>query len=219
MLDRSHQPCKGKKVGKSWNFLKIRREGQKSCKKWEKVCYSNHTYLTIPPMDSPQILQFVDEAVCAKTRKHLNNLQRRIITGILNRQRYADVAETYDYSAKHIKKASHELLQMLSEVFGEQVKKSNLESVIERQINQTINLGKNNNFKNNRINYINNCPTPSNPTPDQSQPETPESQEETKNQTKIETIEKLRKFGLSDEQIAEALDILLEQVKQVDLEE
>jgi hypothetical protein len=170
-------------------------------------------------MDSPQILQFVDRAVCAKTGKHLNNLQRGIISGILKRQKYADVAETYDYSSQHVKKASHELLQMLSKVFGEQVKKSNLESVIERHINQNITLGKNNNFQNNRISYVNNCPTPSTPIPDESQPETPDLQEETKNQTKIETIDKLRQFGLSDEQIAEALDIPLEQVKQVDLEE
>ncbi|MGB7710420.1 MAG: hypothetical protein WBL95_12960 [Microcoleus sp.] len=170
-------------------------------------------------MDTPQILQFVDQAVCAKTRKHLNNLQRGIISGILKRQRYADVAETYGYSSQHVKKASYELLQMLSEVFGEQVKKSNLESVIERQINQNINLGKNNNFKNNRISYINNCSNPSTPTADESQSETPDLQQKTKNQTKIETIEKLRQFGLSDEQIAEALDLPLEQVKQVDLEE
>ncbi len=171
-------------------------------------------------MDSPQILQFVDRAVCAKTGKHLNNLQRGIIAGILKRQRYADVAETYGYSSQHVKKASHELLQMLSEVFGEQVKKSNLESVIERQINHNINLGNNNTFKNsNKINYVNNCPNPSTPTPDQSQPETPDLQEESNNQTKIETIDKLRQFGLSDEQIAEALDIPLEVVKQVDLEE
>jgi len=170
-------------------------------------------------MDSPQILQFVDKAVCAKTRKHLNNLQRRIITGILNRQKYADVAETYDYSAKHIKKASHELLQMLSEVFGEQVKKSNLESVIERHINQNITLGKNNNFQNNRISYVNNCPESSTPTPDKSQPETPDLQQESKNQTKIETIDKLRQFGLNDEQIAEALDLPLEAVKQLEFEE
>ena len=170
-------------------------------------------------MDSPQILQFVDRAVYTKTGKHLNNLQRGIISGILKRQRYADVAETYGYSSQHVKKASHELLQMLSEVFGEPVKKSNLESVLERQINQNITLGKNNNFQNNRISYVNNCPTPSTPTPDKSQPETPELQEESKNKTKIETIDKLRQFGLSDEQIAEALDIPLEQVKQVDLEE
>ncbi|MEG4417992.1 hypothetical protein QUA70_05210 [Microcoleus sp. LAD1_D5] len=172
-------------------------------------------------MDSPQILQFVDEAVYTNTGKRLNNLQRRIIAGILNRQRYADVAETYDYSSQHVKKASHELLQMLSEVFGEQVKKSNLESVLERHINQTITtLGNNNTFKDsNKISYINNCPNPSTPTPDESQPETPDLQEESKNQTQIEKIDKLRQFGLSDEQIAEALDIPLEVLKQVDLEE
>jgi len=172
-------------------------------------------------MDSPQILQFVDEAVCAKTRKHLNNLQRRIITGILKRQKYADVAETYDYSAKHIKKASYELLQMLSEVFGEQVKKSNLESVLERHINVNITLGNKNNRNKNTVNIgsINSCAEPSSLTPEKSQPDTPDLQEESKNQTNIETIDKLRQFGLSDEQIAEALDLPLEQVKQVDLEE
>ncbi|WP_333472052.1 hypothetical protein [Microcoleus sp. herbarium12] len=165
-------------------------------------------------------MQFVDEAVCAKTGKHLNNLQRGIIAGILKRQRYADVAETHDYSSQHVKKASHELLQMLSEVFGEQVKKSNLESVLERHINQNITtLGNKNNQKIIGINYINNCSNPSTPTPYQSPPETTDLQEESKNQTKIETIDKLRQFGLSDEQIAEALDIPLEQVKQVDLEE
>jgi len=171
-------------------------------------------------MDSPQILQFVDEAVYTNTGKRLNNLQRRIIAGILNRQRYADVAETYDYSSQHVKKASHELLQMLSEVLGEQVKKSNLESVLERQINQNITtLGNKNNHKIIGISYINNCPTPSTPTPDKSQPKNPDLQQKSKNQTKIETIDKLRQFGLSDEQIAEALDIPLEQVKQVDFEE
>ncbi len=55
-------------------------------------------------MDSPEILQFVDKAVCANTGKHLNNLQRGILAGILKRQRYADVAETYDYSSQHVKR-------------------------------------------------------------------------------------------------------------------
>ena len=166
-------------------------------------------------MDSPQILQFVDEAVCAKTGKHLNNLQRRIIAGILKRQRYADVAETYAYSSDHVKKASHALLQMLSEVFEEQVKKSNLESVLERQINQNITtLGNNNTFQNS---YVNNCPNPSPPTPEKSQPET--SDFHGNNQANIERIGKLRQFGLSDKQIAEVLELPLEVVKQVELEE
>ncbi|MBD0342334.1 MAG: hypothetical protein ICV61_16085, partial [Microcoleus sp. Co-bin12] len=66
---------------------------------------------------------------------------------------------------------------------------------------------------------INNCPNPSTPTPDKNPPENPDLQQKSKNQTKIETIDKLRQFGLSDEQIAEALNIPLEQVKQVDFEE
>jgi hypothetical protein len=195
------------------DLSKIAIAGAKSWKKLAKVCYSNHIYITEPPMESPQILQFVDEAVYTKTGKHLNNLQRRIIAGILNRQKYAGVAETYGYSAKHIKKASHELLQMLSDVFGEPVKKSNLESVLERQINQNINLGNNNTFKNsNKISYINNCPNSSNPTPDKSQSDTPELPQESPIKTQLETIDKLRHFGLNDEQIAEALGLPLDVV-------
>lgn len=168
-------------------------------------------------MDSPQILQFVDEAVSTKTGKHLNDLQRRIIAGILKNQKYADVAETHGYSAKHVKKVSHELLQMLSEVFGEPVKKNNLESVLERQINQTVTtLGNKNNQKIIGISYINNCPDSSISTSDKSQSETPDFHGN--DRANIETIDKLRQFGLSDEQIAEALNIPLEVVTQVDLE-
>lgn len=39
------------------------------------------------------------------------------------------------------------------------------------------------------------------------------------NQTKINTIDKLRLFGLSDEQIAEALEIPLDVVKQIKFDE
>ena len=173
-------------------------------------------------MDIPQILQFVDEAVYAKTNKHLNNLQRRIIAGILKDQKYADVSETYGYSAQHVKKASHELLQILSDVFGEKVKKSNLESVLERQINQNIIANKaSNQSTQNLINigYLNSCDTSSAPTPEKSQPETPDFQEQSKNKTQIEIINKLRKFGLSDEKIAEALEIPLDVVNQVDLDQ
>lgn len=174
-------------------------------------------------MDISQILQSVDESVYAKTDKHLNDLQRRIIAGILKGQKYAEVSKTYGYSADHVKKVSHELWQMLSDVFGETVKKSNLESVLERQINLKI-IGKNTGKKNIQeniigIGYISICPVSSTPTPEKSEPETPDVQPQSKNQTKIETIDKLRKLGLSDEQIAEALEIPLDVVNQVDLDE
>lgn len=172
-------------------------------------------------MDIPQILQSVDEVVYAKTNKHLNNLQRRIIAGILKDQRYADVSETYGYSAQHVKKASHELLQMLSDVFGEQVKKSNLESVLERQINVNITFGNKNTRHKNIIGIgsIKSCPVPSTNIPEKSKATTPDFQQQSNNETKLETIDKLRNFGLSDEQIAEALEIPLEVVNEVDFEE
>lgn len=172
-------------------------------------------------MDIPKILQFVDEAVYAKTDKHLNDLQRRIIAGILNRQKYADVSETYGYSAQHVKKVSHELLQMLSDVFGEPVKKSNLESVLERQINVGVTFGTKNNRHKNIIGIgsINNCATPSIANSEKSEPETRDRQQQIQNQTKIKVIDKLRKFGLIDEQIAEVLEIPLDEIDRVGLDE
>ena len=174
-------------------------------------------------MDIPQILQCVDEAVSANTGKHLNDMQRRIIEGILQRQKYGEGAGNNGYSNNHVKKASHELLQMLSDIFGEKVKKSNLESVLERQMNLMITGNKTgskstqHNTQHNIIGIgsINNCPQPSPVTLDKRQPASPDLQVSSNNQIHIETLHKLRQFGLSEEQIAEALDLPLEVVKQI----
>ncbi|NTW20920.1 MAG: hypothetical protein HGA42_15560, partial [Nostocales cyanobacterium W4_Combined_metabat2_030] len=168
-------------------------------------------------MDISEILQIVDEAVYAKTDKHLNDLQRRIILGILKGQKYADVSKAYGYSADHVKKVSHELLHILSDVFGEPVKKNNLESVLERQINVNITFGHKNNGDQNilGIDNINNFPAYSTNTQEKSQPVKTELQPEKLDQTNIKIIDNLRKFGLRDEQIAEALEIPLEDRKSV----
>ena len=169
-------------------------------------------------MDTAHILQFVDEVVCAKTDKRLNDLERKIIEGILKRQKYSDIADTYGCTAGHAKDVGYELLQMLSDVFGESVDKGNLESVLERQLNLNINVGDRNttNFcDSNTIKYINICSELPTPTLDKSQPATPDYQAST-NQVKIEMVGKLRQLGLKDEQIAEVLGLALEMVKQMD---
>ncbi len=125
-------------------------------KKTDRVGYTNSSSLTPLLMDTAHILQFVDEVLSAKTGKHLNDLQRKIIKGILNRQKYSDIAVTYGCTAGHAKDVGYKLLQLLSEVFDEPVDKGNLESVLERQLNLKINLGDRNttNFGNsNTINY------------------------------------------------------------------
>ena len=166
-------------------------------------------------MDTAHILEFVDEVLSANTGKHLNDLQRKIIEGILKRQKYSDIADTYGCTAGHAKDVGYELLQMLSDAFDEPVDKGNLESVLELQLNLNINFGdRTTNFGNsNTINYINGCSEQPNPTPDKSQPATSDYQDST-NQVKIEMVGKLRQLGLKDEQIAEVLGLALEVVKQ-----
>ncbi|MEG4521163.1 MULTISPECIES: hypothetical protein [unclassified Microcoleus] len=168
-------------------------------------------------MDTAHILEFVDEVLSANTGTHLNDLQRKIIEGILNRQKYSNIADTYGCTAGHAKDVGYKLLQMLSDVFGEPVNKHNLESVLERQLNLNIYFGgRTTNFGNSHIiNYINGCSELPTSTPDKSLSETPEFQEST-NQVKIEMIGKLRQLGLKDEQIAEVVGLALEVVKQID---
>lgn len=189
-------------------------QGGKRLIKTDKVGYTNHSSLTALLMDTAHILQFVDEVVCAKTGKHLNDLQRGIIEGILKQQKYSDIADTYGCTAGHAKDVGYKLLQMLSDVFDEPVDKYNLKSVLERQSNINVVGDYNNNFggNSNTINYINVCSDPPTATVDKSQPATPDYQDST-NQVKIEMVGKLRQLGLKDEQIAEVLGLALEVVK------
>ncbi len=167
-------------------------------------------------MQVHKVLQFVDEAVCLKTGKHLNDLQRGIIEGTLNRQKYCDIADNYGCSEGHAKDVGYALLQILSDVFDEPIDKGNLKSVLERQGNQSI-WG--NTFgDSNIIGYINICSDKPSSTTNKNQAATPNLQQRNQNQTKIETINKLRQFGLSDEQIAQALELPVEVVQQIDLE-
>lgn len=164
-----------------------------------------------------QLLEFVDKVVCTKTGKRLNDLQRGIIEGTLKRQKYSDIAKDYGYTTGHTKEVGYELWRMLSDFFGETVEKKNIKSILERQLNQNIIFADHSNILGSGC-IINNSDQ-SNSTPDKSQPATPDFQPQNNNQTKIEKIDKLRQYGLNDEQIAEVLELPLNVVKQVELEE
>nr|MCM0591362.1 hypothetical protein [Gloeotrichia echinulata DEX184] len=163
-------------------------------------------------MHIQEILQLVDEAIYFKTGNHLNDLQRGIIEGTLKRQKYSEIAEQYDCTPGHAKDIGYELLQMLSDVFGESVHKGNLKSVLERQANLNISFG-DRNINSHIIGCINLGDEQSIATPNKSQPVTSNLQQPSQNQSILETIDKLRQFGLNDEQIAEALKLPLEVVK------
>jgi hypothetical protein len=192
-------------------------QGGKRLIKTDKVGYTNYSSPTPLLMNTAHILQFVDEVLSTKTGKHLNDLQRGIIEGILKRQKYSDIADTYGCTAGHAKDVGYKLLHMLSDAFDEPVDKGNLESVLERQSTIKIALNNSNNIdgNSNTINYINGCSELPTPTPDKTRSETPDFQDSA-NQVKIEMVGKLRLLGLNDQQIAEVLGLALEIVKQMD---
>ncbi|WP_246605438.1 hypothetical protein [Sphaerospermopsis torques-reginae] len=60
-------------------------------------------------MQIHELLQFVDDAVYLNTGEHLNDIQRAVIEGSLNHQKYADIAEECGCSAGHAKDVGYEL--------------------------------------------------------------------------------------------------------------
>lgn len=173
-------------------------------------------------MQVHEVLQFVDKVVYAQTGQHLSDLQRGIIEGTLKRQKYPDIAENWGCSAGHAKDVGYELLQMLSDIFDEPVDKKNLKSVLERQGNLTIYFGDESKSINSINSNIIGCLNISSEQPVATGNESPSKTSDfqrVKNKARIEAVGKLRQFGLSDEQIAEVLELPLVVVKQVNLPE
>ena len=161
-------------------------------------------------MDVKELLKFVDESMFAKTGKRLNDLQRKVIEGALNHQKYVDIADGFERSEGHVKDTGYELLQMLSDIFEEPVKKGNLKSVLERQrdINFNISDGNNGSIAN-VINCVNFNSDRAKPKSDQAPLEKPDSQQN----KQISKIKRLQDLGLTNEEIVELLDIPLESIE------
>ncbi|NES85717.1 MAG: hypothetical protein F6K10_32360 [Moorea sp. SIO2B7] len=87
-------------------------------------------------MDIEKALEFADTLVFAKKAKHLSDLQTLLLRASWSepRQRYEEIAHTYGYSVNYLKQdAGPKLWQLLSEVCGEKVKKTNFRAALERQ--------------------------------------------------------------------------------------
>ena len=90
-------------------------------------------------MDAQQALVFVDTLIFTKKGKHLSDLQRLLLDLSWSdpRLRYDDIAKTYGYSVNYLKQdVGPKLWQLLSEVCGEKVSKTNFRSALERRWHQ-----------------------------------------------------------------------------------
>ncbi len=174
-------------------------------------------------MDWQTVLNSIDELVFQQTGKHLNNLQMGILKGVLNNEKYREIAEQYKCSNGHVKDEGYELWQLLSEVFGERLNKSNFVATVERLgfANYHSRL-----FNPVQIGNLNLCNNPE--TAELQNSNAANTQSNNKNTTsnqptienvlhtnKLKTVSKLIKLGLTTQQISEAVDLPLNEVQQL----
>lgn len=83
-------------------------------------------------MNANQVLQFVDRLVVERTGKHLDDVQKAVVEGTWERQTYDDIAQKCHVTKNHVGDVGAELWQLLSEILGEDIKKTNFRSSLER---------------------------------------------------------------------------------------
>ena len=83
-------------------------------------------------MDVKEVLRFAEDRVFAKTGEHLDDLQEAILRGAWKGQRYSKIAEESHCTEGHVRNVASELWQVLSDVLGEELNKSNFKTTLER---------------------------------------------------------------------------------------
>lgn len=170
--------------------------------------------MMIAVMNEKELINYLDELLFNQTGKHLDNLQLSILNGVLNGKKYSDIAEDYSCTTGHARDKGYELLKIISEALGEEINKSNFKATIER-------LGIANNycklFNPVQIAEINLCSnSATNEIKDLSVKENRENnKQDLELKINVKNIKKLRELGLTKEQIAEALDLSLEEIEKV----
>jgi hypothetical protein len=163
-------------------------------------------------MNPQELAGYLDELIFSSTGKHIDSLQLAILKGVLNGQKYADIAKEYNCSTGHAKDEAYKLWQLLSDTLGEDINKSNFRATIERII------AKNSQFVGNiKIEKLNLCSGSFRDIENNNEliPDDKVFIDSIQKKTKRDTIPRLVKLGLTSEQIAEALDLPILEVRKI----
>ncbi len=83
-------------------------------------------------MDIEDALKFTDNLALTTTGKHLDSLQKAILRGTWNNQKYKEIAEDHHRSEKYVKEVGFKLWKLMSVALGEeQVCKANFRAKLE----------------------------------------------------------------------------------------
>ncbi|MFB2918803.1 ATP-binding protein [Aerosakkonema funiforme] len=107
-------------------------------------------------MELQEILRFADEVVFSKTGKHLDDLQQAILRDTFQGKKYAKIAQDRNCSEGYVRSSACELWKILSEVLGENVTKTNVQSILERA--KVYNFSPTIGSDNITVNNVNICP-------------------------------------------------------------
>jgi hypothetical protein len=88
-------------------------------------------------MDVEEALEFADSLVFGITGKHLDSLQKAILHGAWNNQKYREIAQRHHRSEKYVKEVGSELWRLLSLALGDgELCKANFRATVERHSNK-----------------------------------------------------------------------------------
>ena len=79
------------------------------------------------------VVQWVNNLIVDKTGEHLTPIQEAILTGVWQRQKYPQIAKEFNCSESHVKKEAAKLWEKLREELGEDLKKYNFRSNLEKK--------------------------------------------------------------------------------------
>jgi len=112
-------------------------------------------------MDIQDALKWTDDLIFAKTGQHLDSLQKAVLKGTWQGQKYPDIAKNCNRTHDHVRQVARKLWRQISEELEENVRQSNFRAIFEQIEYSHINLGSNDGVQIGNVNFCReNCPHP-----------------------------------------------------------
>jgi DNA replication protein DnaC len=104
-------------------------------------------------MDIQDALKWTDDLIFAKTGQHLDSLQKAVLKGTWQGQKYPDIAKNCNRTHDHVRQVARKLWKQISEELEENVRQSNFRAIFEQIEYSHINLGSNDGVQIGNVNF------------------------------------------------------------------
>lgn len=142
-------------------------------------------------MNSEDLIQIADQLIYEEMGKHLTHLQFQILMGVIDRQSYRVIAIAHNCTEGHVRDIAYKLWKQLTQAVGEPVAKANVIAILERLYWSLPNIKSGHKKTKWDVEHVRSSSI----------------------QSKIfylQLISKLKNSGLTQDQIRDVLDILIE---------